>query len=267
MICPQLLKTLNTGWKTAVFFYKNLKLKFNFPFNYKINKMKKIVTTTLMFLLLMTVFSQNLTYEVHGKYLRSIKKEKLNKANFVHDIIPYYPAQWIMSYVSVEILTTCDDKAMMATSKSDNLSTEQKKILNAVDLGTDIVINITYKYKNPVTDNIDIGTMNYSATLVPEFEAEYSGGHQKMTQYLEENAINKISDTTSKQIQQVIVRFTVNEEGEIANAQIFKKSGDPKIDQLLLDVITKMPKWKPAEDPKGIKVQQEFEFSAGNVGC
>ena len=88
-----------------------------------------------------------------------------------------------------------------------------------------------------------------------------------MTQYLRENAINKIPETTSKQLQQVIVGFTVNEEGKIANVQISKTSGDPNTDKLLLEAINKMPKWRPAEDSKGVKVKQEFEFSVGNVGC
>jgi TonB family protein len=145
---------------------------------------------------------------------------------------------------------------MMAASANDTLSAEQKNMLNTVDLGTDIVINIRYKFKNPVTGNIDMSVMNYSATVVPETEAEYPGGYQQMTQYLQENAIDKISDSTSGQLQQVIVRFTVNEKGEIANAQIFKSSGDQKTDKLLLKAINKMPKW-----------QQEFEFIVGNGGC
>lgn len=88
-----------------------------------------------------------------------------------------------------------------------------------------------------------------------------------MTQYLRENAINKIPETTSKQLQQALVGFTVNEKGAIANVQISKTSGDPNTDKLLLEAINKMPKWRPAEDSKGVKVKQEFEFSVGNVGC
>jgi TonB family protein len=229
--------------------------------------MKQRIITSLLFLLFITAYSQDLTFEIRGKYLHAIKKEKLNEAKFISDIIPYYPAQWIMSYVSVDFLATCDGKAMMATSKSDTLSTEQKNILNTVDLGTDIVIDIKYKNKNSVTDNIDNSLMKYSVTLIPEIEAEYPGGYQQMTQYVKENAINKISETTSKEFQPVIVRFTVNEKGEIANAQIFKTSGDPNIDKLLLDVINEMPKWSPAEGSKGIKVKQEFEFSVGKAGC
>jgi TonB family protein len=88
-----------------------------------------------------------------------------------------------------------------------------------------------------------------------------------MTKYLKENAINKISETTSKELKQGIVRFTVNEEGTITDAKIFKTSGDLNTDKLLLEVINKMPKWRAAEDSNGIKVKQEFEFSVGNVGC
>lgn len=225
------------------------------------------IITPLLFLIFIAGFSQDLDYEVHGKYTHPVKKEILNKAEFIGDIIPYYPAQWIMGYDSVDITAISDGKAMMASGASDTLSTQQKNILNTFELGSDIVIKIKYKYKNSVTGNIDIGRSNYSATVIPETEAEYPGGSATMTQYLKENAINKISEASVKEFQPASVRFTVNEEGEIAKAQIFKTSGDPKIDKLLLKAIIKMPKWKPAEDSKGMKVKQDFEFSVGNVGC
>jgi TonB family protein len=229
--------------------------------------MKKIIITPLMFLVFINGFSQDLSYEVHGKYVRPIKKEAIIKANYMSDIIPYYPSEWIEGYVSAEISATYDGKTVMAASANDTLSAAQKNILKTAGLGTEIVINIKYKRKNWVNDKIDIGNMNYSATLIPEIEAEYPGGNKEMTQYLKENAINKMPDTTSGQIQQAIVRFTVNEEGEIADAQIFKSSGDPLTDNLLLTVINTMPKWRPAQDSEGIKVKQEFEFSVGRGGC
>jgi TonB family protein len=229
--------------------------------------MKRPIITPLLFLIFITGFSQDLDYEVHGKYTHPVKKEILNKAELMGDIIPYYPAQWILGYVSVEILATCDGIARMASGTSDALSTDQKNILNTADMGSDIVINIKYKYENSVTGNIDIGRSNYSATLIPETEAAYPGGNVTMTQYLKENAINKISEASVKEFQPASVRFTINEEGEIANAQISKTSGDPQIDKLLLKAINKMPKWSPAEDSKGMKVKQEFELSVGNVGC
>ena len=109
--------------------------------------------------------------------------------------------------------------------------------------------------------------MHFEVTVVPEIEAEFIGGHEQLTQYLKENAIDKISETDSKTMQQAIVSFTVNEKGAITNAQISTTSGDPEIDKLLMKAITRMPKWKPAENAMGIKVKQDFQFTVGNGGC
>jgi TonB family protein len=100
--------------------------------------------------------------------------------------------------------------------------------------------------------------------VVPEIEAEYPNGAEHMTQYLRERVLSKIDTTASNKYAFVTsaVRFTVNESGEIANAQIISGSlVDPKVNQLLLDAIHNMPKWKPAENAKGMKVKQEFELS------
>lgn len=215
----------------------------------------------------LSVFPQGLSYEVHGKYLHAIKKEKLHEAKSMGDIIPDYPASWITDYISAEILITSNGKATKATSANNILTTEQASILNTVEMGSDITIDIKYKSKNPVTNNVEIDSMYFSVTVVPDVEAEYSGGHQEMTQYLKEKAISKIPETNAKDLQQAVVRFTVNEKGEITNARISRTSGNQKIDGLLLEAINKMPKWKAAENSKGIKVKQEFEFSVGNTGC
>jgi TonB family protein len=228
--------------------------------------MKRRLITPILFLLFITGFSQNVSYEVHGKYKHPVKVETLTKAVSISDIIPYYPVNWISGYVSTELSVTGDGKEKIASGQDDLLSAEQKRILKKVDPGTEIVIKIIYNYNNPVNGNIETGNMNYSATVVPETEAGYTGGHEQMTQYLKENAMDKIPDSAFKQLQPVVVRFTVNEEGEIANAEISRESGDPQIDRLLLDVINNMPKWSPAQDSGGKRVRQEFEFSVSSGG-
>jgi len=212
-------------------------------------------------------FSRDLEFHVHGRYTRPVKTEQLNEARFLHDFIPGYPVNWVTDYVSVEIVATCDGKTMKAASLNEVLSTEQKNILRKADLATDIVINVRYRYPNPVTSEIGDYNMHVSMTVLPEKEAEYVGGYKQLIKYLNENCIRKISETVSKQLGEGIVVFTVNENGEIENAKIFQTSGDTKADKLLLEVIHKMPKWRPAENSKGIKVKQEFEFSIGNGGC
>lgn len=212
-------------------------------------------------------FAQNLRYDIRGAYTRPVIKEKLSAARFLHEISPGYPSTWLSDSISAEILATIGGRSLRAVSESDILSPEQKSILNSADIGDDIVINVRYKYRNSVTDKLENRAMNYSVTVVPEIEGKFPGEKQEMDSYFNKNAMSKISETSSKEFKELLIKFTVNEEGEIVNAHISKKSGDPKIDKLFLDTIIRMPKWKPAENSKGKKVKQEFEFIVGSGGC
>jgi TonB family protein len=229
--------------------------------------MKNTFLTLLFSSLFLAAFSQDMGYELRARNTRAVTREKLYEVKLISDIIPGYPVNWIRDYISVEIMTTSNGKSLKAMSANDVLSTQQQNILNNVDPGSDIAIYVHYKSKNPITDKLETSIMNVLMTVVPETEAEYMGGNQQLKKYLMENFSSKITETVPKELQEGMVKFTVNEEGEIANAQISKSSGDLKTDQLLLETINKMPKWKPAENSKGIKVKQEFAFSLGKVGC
>jgi TonB family protein len=210
---------------------------------------------------------QNLNYEVRGRYTLPVKKEKLNEAKLLSDFIPGYPVNWISNYTSVEILANSDGNKMKSVGSNDILNTEQKNILRTADLGTEIIINVKDKYKNPVTDIIYDRDINVSMMVIPEIEAEFIGGNKKLSKYFNEKVINVLYEKTPVQFQKGIVNFTVNEKGEIENAKISVSSGDPATDKFLLDSINKMPKWKPAENFKGTKVKQDFVFSLGSGGC
>lgn len=229
--------------------------------------MKTSIIGFLFFLFLSYGYSQDLRYSVHGKYTHPITKEKLSDARSMSDVIPYYPSSWIDSYISAEISAISSGNTQTAASSNDIFSEEQIKMLSSLDFGDEIVIDIKYHRKSTVTN--ETGNMNYSATVIPETEAEYSDGYEQLTQYIKRNAIDKISVEDTKDLQQAVVRFTINEEGKITGAQISKSSGIPGVDKLLLEVINDMPEWRPATDSQGAKVKQEFEFtlSGPNDGC
>jgi len=227
--------------------------------------MKTFTLAAALFICL-TGFSQDLKYEVRGRYQRPVKKEKLEEARFLGDFISGYPTNWITEYVSVEISATCNGKSMKAVSLNDFLSPEQRNILKTADLSTPIVLDVKYKYRNPANGIMENNNIHTSVAVVPEIEAEYTGGREQMLKYLKENAIDKISSTIPEQFQQLVI-FTINEEGKIVNARITMASKDPGADKLLMEAINKMPRWKPAENSEGVKVKQEFEFAVGNGGC
>ena len=230
--------------------------------------MKNTLITLLFSLLVLTGFSQDLSYEISGTNSNTITKEKLIAAKTMRDINPGYPSSsWITEYISTQVMATCNGKVMKAVNANDILSEEQKNILKTADLGADIVLDVYYKQINAVTANLEMHQMNFSFAVVPETKAEYPGGYEQVKKYLKEHAISKLTARDNKKLQ-ATVRFTVNEQGEIANAQIAKTSGDKKTDRLLVDAINNMPKWKPAENSKGIKVKQNFVFTVGSGdGC
>ncbi|MES2679581.1 MAG: energy transducer TonB [Bacteroidota bacterium] len=210
---------------------------------------------------------QDLAFDLYPKYRRPLKKENLHDARLIRDVIPGYPVNWISSYVSVEIQATCEGKAMKAITPHEELSTEQKNILNNPDLSGDLVINVRYTYQDPVTKEVENNRMHVVMSIMPETEAQYATGREDMKKYLKENGINKISESTPKLFQKGLLRFTIDEQGEITNTKILTSSGDAKTDQVLLDLINKMPKWIPAKNAKGAGIQQDFEFSLGSLGC
>ncbi|MDP1746596.1 MAG: energy transducer TonB [Bacteroidota bacterium] len=265
--------------------------------------MKNNIIILLLSLLSLMGSSQNSKFEYLGRSNPSVKKEKLKEAKFICDITPEFWGRLampekdrveldhrrkmdyslgsylytqggydIIDYISVEILATCNGKVLMFESTSDKLTTEQKNILNAADLSSNIRIKIMFKYKNQVNDNLNSGDKiiegQLTVTVVPEIEAEYPGGFKQLTKYFTENVINKVSKTNgSKRVEQAIVKFNVNEQGQIVDAKILRTSTDPQIDKLLLDATNKMPKWKPAENSKGIKIKQGFSIPFGGDGC
>lgn len=231
--------------------------------------MKTAIIGFLFFLIVSNGYSQDLNYSVHGKYENPITNEKLIKVRSLGDIIPYYPSSWIESYNSVEISVKSNNNTLSLKSANDILSEDQLKMIGSLDIGTEISISIGYQSVNSVTNQAENRNMQYSATVVPEKEAEYSDGDEQLTHYIKKNAIDKISADDTKELEVAVVRFTVNEAGKITGSRIEKTSGKENIDRLLLEVINEMPDWEPAADSQGKKVSQEFELivSNGTDGC
>jgi TonB family protein len=267
--------------------------------------MKNGIITFILALLMVPGFSQNSRYEYTGRFTPAIKKEQLNFARSIGEIMPEFnryfalpskertqmnylvnmtdsPPVYSVSpqvnfakfidYVSVEISATCNGNAFTTQSAGDVLTTKQKNILNTADLGTDILIKIKFSYKNHANDNTDnagkIIEGVYIVTVVPDTEAEYPGGTKQISAYLTDNVFNEITEkNSSEKISQAVVNFTVSEDGDIVDAKISRTSTDPEIDKIIIDATNKMPRWKPAENPNGIKVKQVISIPFGGAGC
>jgi TonB family protein len=266
--------------------------------------MKNSLLLPLLFLFCITGSSQNSKYHLPERQTAVTKKEKLKQAKLITDLTPllwstmglpmnerYFldhrrvnenpqPVNYVypqerykqtLKYVSVEISTTNNGKFISAKSNSDELTAEQKGILNTVDLGADIKVTVLYKYKDQNMDSYGLRNNIVEGvcfvTVVPETEAEFPGGWNQLSSYFVKNVVNQISDKKIADIVlQAVVDFTVTEDGEIVDAKISQTSSYAKIDQMILEAVNDMPKWTPALDSKGVKVKQHIKIPFG-VGC
>ncbi len=210
---------------------------------------------------------RELNYEVHGTYKRPIKKSQFTDAKLVRDIISGYPTNWISGYVSVEISGICAGKLLKAKGLTEKLTPEQKHILNTIDLESDMIIHVKYMYSDIGKSKLENGDMHVEMTVIPETEAEFVGGHEQLIKYLKQNSYSKLPAKKQNDFKGAIIKFTINEGGEVINAKCSQKWGDAKTDQLLLDLINHMPNWKPAVNNNGVKVKQDFVFTIGSGGC
>lgn len=229
--------------------------------------MKSSILVTIMVFLSCPIFSQNLSYNIHGKYEHPVKMEKLVSVELLSDFIPDYPASWIKDYESVEILATTKGLTKKATGKTEALNTEQKSLLKSAELFTKFDISVSHKSPNAVTGIDEVRVIKFSMTVVPNIEAQFEGGAERMKMYVKTNAIDKIPAFSAEYILDGLITFTINEDGFVFGATLTKSTGDPMTDKLLLDTIKNMPKWNPAVDSKGRRVKQEFEFSVSKGGC
>ncbi|MCA6438177.1 MAG: energy transducer TonB [Bacteroidetes bacterium] len=213
--------------------------------------------------------NQDLYFDVWVKEHRPIKKEALLQANTIADVIPGYPVNWISDYSSIEITTVSKGTKLKAVSSNSVLTAEQKKLLNNLMIGSELIVEVFYAEKNDVTKIKEPRKMHTEFTISPEMNASYVGGMKFLMSYLKENAINKIPKNLVKTFKQSAVIFTVNEEGVVTGSTISKTTGDKATDRLLLDALSKMPKWMPAKTKDGKSISQVFEFTirSASEGC
>ena len=80
---------------------------------------------------------------------------------------------------------------------------------------------------------------------VVEQQAEFPGGMQALYKYLGDNIqYPRVSRENNSQ-GRVFIRFVVNSDGSIQDAEVIKSSGDVYLDKEAVRVVAGMPKWKP----------------------
>ncbi len=193
----------------------------------------------------------------------SISKETLSASHTLSDLNKYYKAPWVREYILVEVAVRASGKIKKANSKNNILTREQKDLMSMADVGTNISINVQYIPENTLINN-EMKEFNFSFMVNPDKEATFPGGQQQLTQYLADNAIDKISESIFKQHHLTAIKFSIDKEGHVIDAHVYESSRDEKTDAILLEAIQNMPRWRPAEYSNGTKVLQELVLTVGD---
>ncbi len=265
--------------------------------------MKNIFILVVCMIICSNIKSQNQRFEYEGYNYLHITKEELNKANTLSQILPsfwrdlsmdrekrksledtrklYYALacetypnngyDLITNYVSVEVKVFNHNKEYSAKGSNDTLNKEQKEILAMAEYGSEIEINIYYMYKprlaiKPQKNIKDLrGLLKIS--ILPSQVAEFTGSNKGITNYFNEEVINKLPKKDMDYFFKAVLNFSIDEEGRTKDIYLSESSSKAYIDKIILDATANMPTWKPAKDDKGNKVKQICKIPFGGRGC
>lgn len=206
-----------------------------------------------------------LYYEMNSIHRRTISQKELKTVNTLSDINDRYPSKWMKEYISVEVSAMCDGTLKSVMGEGEKLNDAQKDLLQSADCNADVSVVVKYMPDNNLKHN-DVQIFDFSYYILPENNATFSGGNEKMEQYLKEQITDKISGSIPvKDINWSAVRFSINADGSINNINQIGSSNYESVDKIIMDAICGMPQWIPAKDANGVIIQQDFEFVLGNT--
>ncbi len=231
---------------------------------------KYIPLTLLLLTFIQGAFSQEepaspLHFEVQRVYPSFwITREKLRQAQTLNDLNKHYKPSWVRMYISVEVTTKEGGEKKLAVGGNDTLSREQKNIMMSADPGEEISVVIRYMPDNMLLNN-EPKEERFTLAVEPVKSATYKGGQKQLRRYLKEEAIAWIAEGTFVNYDLSAIKFTIDEEGRVIDAEIFWPFEKKKVDELLLEVICNMPAWIPAEYADGTRIKQKFVLLVGNM--
>lgn len=211
----------------------------------------------------------NLIFDVSSRF-NSISKEDLENLRTFDDIIGHEHANRIVSYKSLSVIVLDDSEQtdIKISGKTGVFTDEQLKFLKSTDYSTNLLIWADYIENNKETGNLEHNTWTPYLTIVPEVQAEYMSGKSALLKHLRKGELEFTRELDDDILKPGVLYFTVTKNGDISNVKVKGTSGYPEIDNTMTELILNTSgKWKPAENTKGERVDQELVLSFGKRGC
>ena len=208
-------------------------------------------------------------YDV-GPRFSPIKKRDIENAITMETFFDAEHIKAMVTLKSVSITTYVNEKYsdILETGYTKALTEAQIDFLKSLDYSTSIRVRADYEEISKKTGKIEDSYSTPHLTIIPETQVKYSEGKDALKTFLRENSIAVRENVDPEKLQPAKLFFTVNTEGNIENVRLDRSSNYPLVDKKMIELISKVPgTWKPAENYKGEKVNQELVVSFGLMGC
>lgn len=230
--------------------------------------MKTLSLTFLLFLSLQLSAQDNLGFEISYEITQvyeplSLNRTEVENAESLADLHRFYKSEWVKEFHDVKISAVVDGNLVSASSDSDELTAEQKKLINEADFGTYLNVHMDYLPDNTLKNN-EPKVFDFSFRVNPEQEASFKEGELALKEYLNENVIEKIPATYFEEHNITAVNFTVDTSGKVVDVYIVDAPRTEAIEEMLLESVCNMPDWIAAQYADGTKVDQDFVLMAGD---
>lgn len=107
-------------------------------------------------------------------------------------------------------------------------------------------ISVDFTFSQKMEELSDVKITDSIYTIVDE-EAEFSGGNVYLLKFIQENLVYPEGYGDIDVVGKIYVKFVVSKTGICSDFQILRGMKDSKLERSVIEMLKKMPVWKPAK--------------------
>lgn len=107
-------------------------------------------------------------------------------------------------------------------------------------------ISVDFTFSQKMEELSDLKITDSVYNIVDE-EAEFPGGNVCLLKFIQENLVYPEGYGDIDVVGKIYVKFVVSKTGICSDFQILRGMKDPKLERSVIEMLKKMPVWKPAK--------------------